>query len=716
MACMPLPAKRLARRHCATVGCVLGRVLVRAVAAALAVLLLTGQSAVAPARPPASEAEAARPPPLRLAPRAPLELVRPAEPARIGPARAIARLPPLIGLSLPDATARLSEAGIPYETRALDRLGGARRVMRMAPGADTPYPVGQAPTVTLYHAAAPPPRDDVAPAAIRMPDLTGLTCDEARRQLRAASRRLPALASCEEEGLTGRVPAGRIHRQDPPANAPVGPNTVLRAWTEAVGVVVPDVTGLPEDQAVERLRRSRLAAQVSGPLAREGRQVARQVPEAGSRLRPGERVQLTVDLTVPALAGLDCGAAGDRAQAHGFDRFTCELRRAGPSQPLRRVFAQAPAAGMRVDRPVALRATAAEPVRVPAVVDLGLPQAMALLRDATLIGQPDGIEGDRDVVRQQPAPDAEVAPGSTVRLSTQSFATVPEVLQMTPPQARALLERAGWTVSVDSGDREAERRVVTQQPPPGTRLALGRTVALTTQPPLTVPDVLDAPLPLALDRLADAGLSARVDRDEHAGERVVRAQRPAAGTPAAPGADVLLTTVRRVTVPALTRLSCDEARRRLHAAGLAPGPCDVDTAWPVVLGTATVDWQSHAAGQQLDEATAVAMRAAPPPWSAPAVLGSVLLVAGGAFVWLRRARHHPPPAEPAPPPVWRVVPDPAPACHLRLADGDGDGGSPDAAGRPRPARLHWRVVHRPAGACVRGLSDFTGDADDEHRD
>jgi beta-lactam-binding protein with PASTA domain len=774
------------------------------------------------------------------------------------PAQQLAQtVPDVVGMELGAARQALAAVKLASREQALDTRGGRRVVRRQAPGAGTSYTAGKRPTVLLYHAAdAPAPESPV----LRMPDLSGATCDEA--QQRVARLLHMRLRSCDVGSATGRTDPGRIQRQDPPAGAIVRSDSILRAWTEPAGVRVPDVTGLPardalarldqaglrgaatdggaierwhvvrsqdppagrsvaprstvrltlasrfvvpalagrtcaqarelvaaaglgdlqcmaeaapgnppagrihrqapvagtvlttvrpvqaweqpvrlelpdlvgqdEARAGERLRELRLRPAFSGPAASQGRRVMRQVPAPRTMMRPGDEVRLGLDLGVPSLIGLPCEAARERAASHGFAQLDCVPQRAGPAQPLRRVFEQSPAAGTRQAQPVALRVLVAEPVRVPDVVGRHLPDALTALQQAGLLGRSDSGQGDRDVTRQQPAAGAEVAPGSVVNLVTLPFGKVPSVVSLPLAQARGAVEQAGYRAQPDATDREGARRVTAQQPAAGTRLARGQAVALTTQVSVTVPDVLRRPLPEAQDLIAAAGLQARPDRREQASDREVRGQKPSAGATVPEGGVVDLQTVRLVSVPALAEATCGEAADRLRRAGLAPGACQVDTALPLVLGSPRVKQQVPAAGIKVDEASEVRMRAEPPPWSAPAVVGGGLLAAGGlGLMFIRRAAGAGK-TWAAAQANWRVRPDLSPAVTLRLGDAERDAGTPAEPGRDDVAaaanqaahamparepwpRLRWRTERPPPQVCSRGLDLIDGEHDDHRR-
>jgi len=67
------------------------------------------------------------------------------------------------------------------------------------------------------------------------------------------------------------------------------------------------------------------------------------------------------------------------------------------------------------------------------------------------------------------------------------------------------------------------------------------------------------------------------------------------------GKRVPMATVRTVTVPTLSDMSCSEADTVASNAGLKPVVCRVQSPLPIVLGAPTVFHQSVPAGQEVDE-------------------------------------------------------------------------------------------------------------------
>jgi|GEM_PF-4054618 len=604
-------------------------------------------------------------------------------------------VPGVTGLAVNDAVARLDQAGLRADTG-----GAATRwhvVQAQEPAAGRRVPAQS--TVRLQSIAR-----------YVVPDLTGMSC--ARAQALVKNAGLGPL-QCRVQAYTGTGEAhprpGVIYSQSPAPRSVLLAVQPVQAIEQPTVIRVPDVVGQPEAAARNLLEQVKLRAQLAGPRASAGRYVAAQAPAAGATLMPGGEVNLTLALSVPPLAGLDCEAA----RTHGFDNLACEPKFAGAAQPINRVFEQSPAPGTRLAAAQPLRVAIAQPVSVPNVVGQGLAQAQAALNKAQLKGQPDAGDGDRDVVAQRPAAGAQVAPGTAIHLNTQRFERVPAVSGLMLPEARARLKQANFAANADLNDRAEARRVDRQSPAAGERLALGKAVALFTHVEVEVPDVVKQRLPDATALINRHGLRVQPDREDNAAEREVRAQQPAAGAKVAEQSAVALTTMRLVAVPDLAGASCKAANERANSAGVRLQACQVQSLSPLVLGEPVIKSQSLAANARVDEGTALTAQAEAPWWSVPVQFATLLsfgLWLGRRF-WPRPVPISPrpptpPPATPAPPAAvlaWRVAPDAAPQCSLRMEQDDG-GAAPGSG-----PQVKWRVISGEPVTCLRSSERLEGD-------
>ena len=266
-----------------------------------------------------------------------------------------------------------------------------------------------------------------------MPDLAGLPEAEARARLARVNLRIGEL----EPQDSSRTAPDTVVRQSPSPGTRVPPGSAVRLWIgrprPVQDVVVPDLAGLPAAEARARLARVNLrigALEPQDTAAGTEGTVLRQSPPPGTRVPPGSAVRLWIarprpvqDVVVPDLAGLP--AAEARA---------------------------------RLGR-VNLRIGALEPQDTAA-----------------------GTEGT--VLRQSPPPGTRVPPGSAVRLwiarpRPVQDVVVPDLRGLSMEAARGLIDgtelQLGEAGSQGS-DPSMGKRVVAQQPAPGTRAALGTTV------------------------------------------------------------------------------------------------------------------------------------------------------------------------------------------------------------------------------------------------
>jgi len=552
---------------------------------------------------------------------------------------------------------------------ALRELG--IRLVECDPGrAGSGYPAGTinaqsvAPGTPVARVDALRARIEPAPPAARvLPDLRGRTCEEAAAALSALDAKFE---SCTPGSAMAGVREGRINAQapNPGATLPLGVPLVLRTQP-APQVVVPDVVGLAEAKAANLLASRKLQARASGPPAAKGRRVLSQNPAAGTPVAPGSTVAIGLGLSVPRLIGLDCAAARERAAEFGHPRAECESHPASSADAaIGRIFEQTPEAGGDVlSAPAAIRVAvwAVPQVAVPDVREQPLKDAIGSIEAARLTARPDEHRGERIVSQQAPAPGTVVDAGSAVRLETR------EVVE--------------------------------------------------------VPDVVGQSLAAALGRLDELRLRGAADAQDHADDRVVQSQSPAARTKVAVGTAVQLSTKRFATVPDLARKTCDEAEAAAGAQAFGLR-CEDEHSWRVtVFGTPRVVSQQPAAHARAEAGTTIAAEAqAPLPAAAPwlggvpfaAVAAVVVVPLVGIGLWLAWPRPTPPPVAPSiptPPPApstvvlpivppivppprapsfeWRVVADASPAVNLRWP-------TPVATSTRRSRKaasgMTWRVV------------------------
>jgi serine/threonine-protein kinase len=193
---------------------------------------------------------------------------------------------------------------------------------------------------------------------------------------------------------------------------------------------------------------------------------------------------------------------------------------------------------------------------VPDVVGTSASNAVVVVHDAGLVPKIVLVtSADRawGVIRQRPTEGAEVARGSTVRLFVaRSRPEVPSVIGLGVAEARRELRTLGFGVEVvRTRSSKPAGTVVRQTPRPGTSLAKGGRVTLTvsTGAPteLDVPDVVGLDEQSACAELGAAGFEVHVTyepTDDPAQDGVVVDQTPLGNDVAEAGSVVTLVVAR----------------------------------------------------------------------------------------------------------------------------------------------------------------------------
>jgi len=160
---------------------------------------------------------------------------------------------------------------------------------------------------------------------------------------------------------------------------------------------------------------------------------------------------------------------------------------------------------------------------VPELVKHSLYEARPLVETARLkLEVSGGAPEDTShaiVMDQKPAPGTRVLVGTTVVVTVQiqrpvESAIVPDVQSHRLPEAQPLVARAGLKLEVSGGAPEDTKyaTVVSQKPPPGTRVRMGSTVIvwIKTEELVVVPDLVPQILPDAQGRIRDRHLRLEV--------------------------------------------------------------------------------------------------------------------------------------------------------------------------------------------------------------
>ncbi len=197
---------------------------------------------------------------------------------------------------------------------------------------------------------------------IRVPDVTGMTLDEARRALEQAGLKLGALTP---DASDTTAPQGTVLSQDPAAGASVDKGSAVDIVVAGSGnVVVPDLVGLSQTDAEAAIAAAGLALESVledySPDVPPG-SVVEQTPAAGSSVPYGTAVTISVSRgaspapsptssagpgakAVPNLVGLTQDEAVTALQVSGFAAVASTM--SSDTVPFGQVMAQDPQTGV----------------------------------------------------------------------------------------------------------------------------------------------------------------------------------------------------------------------------------------------------------------------------------------------------------------------------------------------------------------------------------
>jgi eukaryotic-like serine/threonine-protein kinase len=258
-------------------------------------------------------------------------------------------------------------------------------------------------------------------------------------------------------------------------------------------VSVPDVRGIRESLAVEKIREHSLVPHVTRTESEDVQKgyVISQNPDPGTRVAKNQSVTITVStgkpkVEVPDVIGRNRDDAVSALAGAGLKAKVVSLH---SKKPVDTVTGQFPHAGTMVLRGETVQINVSigpKPVTVPYVVGLSFDQASAALQDAGFAVARKNVDSNQPkdtVVDQQPTGTA--APGATIRLSVSRGpvqSTVPDVTNQDETSAKQTIKQAGFKVVVvrqDVNDPGLDGIVLSQDPGGGTQADQGSTVTIT---------------------------------------------------------------------------------------------------------------------------------------------------------------------------------------------------------------------------------------------
>ncbi|MFD8802786.1 Stk1 family PASTA domain-containing Ser/Thr kinase [Streptomyces atroolivaceus] len=162
------------------------------------------------------------------------------------------------------------------------------------------------------------------PEIVEVPDVESLALADARRELKKSGF-APGMVTRE---FSEEIDRGKVIRTEPRAGTERRPDSaVALVVSKGSPVDVPDVTGLPAEEATAALDKAGLKAKVlpdrvNSPEA--AGEIARQTPGSGAEAAEGDTVELTVSegprmLQVPDVTGKDVDQARSTLEEAGFE-------------------------------------------------------------------------------------------------------------------------------------------------------------------------------------------------------------------------------------------------------------------------------------------------------------------------------------------------------------------------------------------------------------
>ncbi len=349
-----------------------------------------------------------------------------------------------------------------------------------------------------------------------VPAVTGLQQERAEAEVRDAGLdpRTTRQASAKPQGVV------IAQSPDPGSEVDEGADVRLVVSTGPPRETVPDVVGRTEAEAVADLTEAGFEADVTQAFSdRKAGLVVSQEPKAGSNLKEGSAVALTVSkggkpVSVPDVVGTTSSQATATLRDAGLE---VNLVGVPSDQPSGTVVAQSPVAGKQAKTGATVRlnvaqapgetttqppattapppattqptTTAARPATVPDVVGQELAEAAKAFADEGLKASVKYVPSDepqgRVIAQAQPA-GTERKRGDTVQLnvstgpSPAAAAAVPDVVGRRQDEGRRSLEQAGFEVLALNlnGQVRNESPIGSQTPAAGASIPGGSLVIL----------------------------------------------------------------------------------------------------------------------------------------------------------------------------------------------------------------------------------------------
>ncbi|WP_018298095.1 Stk1 family PASTA domain-containing Ser/Thr kinase [Corynebacterium lubricantis] len=239
-------------------------------------------------------------------------------------------------------------------------------------------------------------------------------------------------------------------------------------------ITVPDVTGMSRSEAQTMLIDLGFQVEIAHAASSdvEENHVIRSNPSAGSQLRAGTQVTLTVSsgsevVSVPDLTGMSAQQAAQVLSDAGLQLDQNLQEENSSSVGQGQIIRQSPSAGteLAVGSAVSVVVSAGPVpttteeeevmVRIPSLVGMSSQAAQSTLDSLGLSARFTPIDSNRpegEVISVE-GEGTEVKEGSTVniQISNGQVMSMPDIRRMTPDQARSALTQAGWAGQLETG-------------------------------------------------------------------------------------------------------------------------------------------------------------------------------------------------------------------------------------------------------------------------
>ncbi len=331
--------------------------------------------------------------------------------------------------------------------------------------------------------------------SVEVPDLSGMTEEEARAALEAAG--LHAAAVAFDHSAT--VPAGQVMNQTPPAGSTVEEDSLVHfvISTGPLMVTVPDVTGMAEANATETIENALLnigSITTATSATVEAGNVISQNPPAGAVVQEGESVDIQVSagpapVSVPEIINMTQAEAETALAAVGLVLGNVSESHS-LTVPQGNVLSQKPEAGQLAPPGSSVDITISSGPLMVIVPDItGMEQAdaeSAILNAQLIIGNITTVLSqtvpEGRVVSQDPAAGEVLQEQSAVNLVISAgpeAVEVPTLVGMTQADAENTIHNSRLTVGNISMARDndvPQGSIISQDPQPGVMLPPGSPV------------------------------------------------------------------------------------------------------------------------------------------------------------------------------------------------------------------------------------------------